>query len=113
MMNGISWAAPRRMADGESVRVCVGVPLAASRLGPELRVCGSDSANYGPPIAPDLGKRETVVGSARTNAAEFVVSWGNAQQAHSGGRLELSHSAGFHSTGVAPTRAKVMWGSSD
>jgi hypothetical protein len=34
---------------GESVRVCGGVRLVASRSGPELRVCGSDSAKYGPP----------------------------------------------------------------
>ena len=50
------------------VRVCVGGRLVASRFAPELRVCGSDSAKYGPPIALDLGKREMVVGRARTTS---------------------------------------------
>ena len=69
-------AALRRL-NGEPVRVCAGVPPVASRLAPELRECGSYSAKYGPPIAFDLGKRESVVGSARTASAGCAVSWGN------------------------------------
>jgi hypothetical protein len=73
----ISGAALLRTTDRELVRVCVGVLPIGSRLALELRVCGSDSAKHGPPIAPDLGKRETVVGSVRTTSVICAVSWGN------------------------------------
>jgi hypothetical protein len=72
----ISLAALRRLT-GEPVSACVGVPLVASRLALELRVCGSYSAKYGPPIALELGKRETVVGGARTASVKCTASWGN------------------------------------
>ena len=48
LMDRIS-AALRQVVAAETVRACVGGRLAASRLAPELRVCGSDSATYGPP----------------------------------------------------------------
>jgi hypothetical protein len=53
----ISVAALRRLS-GEPVRACGGVRPVALRSAPELRERGSDSAKYGPPTAPELGKRE-------------------------------------------------------
>jgi hypothetical protein len=44
MMDLISVAAALRRLGGEPVNACGGVQLVASRLGPELRVCGSYSA---------------------------------------------------------------------
>jgi hypothetical protein len=49
MVDRIGVAALQRTIGDESVRVCVVVRLLASRLGPELRVCGSYSAKYDPP----------------------------------------------------------------
>jgi len=57
--------------------VSVVVRMPALQLAPELRVCGSYSAKYGPPIGPDLGKRESIVGSARTVSVGCVLSGGN------------------------------------
>ncbi len=76
LVDRISGAALRRLS-GEPFRACGGVRPVASRLGPELWECGSDSAKYGPPIALELGKRETVVGSARTVSVRCAVSWEN------------------------------------
>lgn len=47
------------------------------RMDPEQGKCGSYSATYGPRIAVELGKRETVVGSARTASIRCAVSWEN------------------------------------
>lgn len=64
-------------ASGEWVRVCVyGWPV-ASQSGPELRLCGSHSANYVSAQARDLGKRESIVGSARDFRGRCAVSSGN------------------------------------
>ena len=52
-------------------------PLEWSQMAPELGKRGSYSATYGPPTAPDQGKRESIVGSARTVSVSGAVSWRN------------------------------------
>jgi hypothetical protein len=64
----------RRVSIGELLRVGVGVRLSASRSGPEPCECGSGCATSGPPIAHELGKRETGCGGARTALAEYLLS---------------------------------------
>ena len=68
-------------------------PPRSPQMARELGKCGSYSATYGPPIALDLGKRESIVGSARTASVGCGVSWGNGR-GESGVRAESSRQFG-------------------
>jgi hypothetical protein len=57
-----------------ALRLAVYVLLKPSLRVPELRESGLGSATSGPPIALELGKRETVIGSARTTSVRWVRS---------------------------------------
>lgn len=57
---------PHPMIGNPSVRRPAWLPAPPLRPAPELLECGSGSAASGPPTAPELGKRESKCGGART-----------------------------------------------